>query len=66
MKEQNNDILSKIKNFSTNKIDYFSHARKVICLWPIKPKHILTWYEGDYYPIVNDIPKMDREKYSSK
>ena len=32
MEKQNNDILSKIKNFSTSKIDYFSHARKVIGL----------------------------------
>ena len=61
-KDSNKDIISKLKKFSTNKIDYFSHAQKVIGLWPIKPKHILTWYEGDYYPTVDDIPKMDRER----
>ena len=44
------------------KEDPFFNTRKKIGLYPIKPKHILTWFDGDYYPSEDEIVNLERER----
>ena len=42
--------------------DLFLDVRWTLGLWPVKPAHILTWVEGDYYPSVDDIVDLEKER----
>ena len=35
----------------------------MIGLWPIKARHIMSWYEGEYFPRSDEIPNMDKERF---
>ena len=56
-----NKTISKEPDYHTNE-DLFNHSRKIIGFWPIKAKHILSWFDGQYYPTSDEIPKMENER----
>ena len=35
----------------------------MIGLFPVKANHILDFYEGDYTPSSEDVPKLNRERF---
>ena len=43
-------------------VDLFSEARKVIGLFPVKPRHILEHHQGDYTPSLEDVPQLNAER----
>ena len=44
------------------KNDIFFNSRRKLGLYPIKAKHILTWFDGDYFPSEDEIDNLDRER----
>ena len=50
------------ENRTLRKEDVFFNSRRKIGLYPIKAKHILTWFDGEYYPREDEIVNLYRER----
>ena len=55
---------NKTPSFSKPEIgeDILAEARKVIGLYPVKPRHILKWNTNEYSPCEDDIPSLEEER----
>ena len=57
-KESSNTRSHSSKSSSSLDVDLFADARRCIGLYPVKPRHILDFHEGDYDISSDDIPQL--------